>query len=112
MTAYEMRISDWSSDVCSSDLVGPFHDGREIAGQLRLHGRRDRLYFVIDARIDILRGDGQAIFALQAFVQRFDGLHCLDLILAQNLVSMNPARKAAFPMSRPKLAEEIGRAHV
>src|SRR3546814_1692610 len=23
MTAYEMRISDWSSDVCSSDLPGP-----------------------------------------------------------------------------------------
>src|SRR3546814_580061 len=23
-TAYEMRISDWSSDVCSSDLLGPF----------------------------------------------------------------------------------------
>src|SRR3546814_5019677 len=22
-TAYEMRISDWSSDVCSSDLFGP-----------------------------------------------------------------------------------------
>src|SRR3546814_9162227 len=22
-TAYEMRISDWSSDVCSSDLVDP-----------------------------------------------------------------------------------------
>src|SRR3546814_2342178 len=22
-TAYEMRISDWSSDVCSSDLLGP-----------------------------------------------------------------------------------------
>src|SRR3546814_17288481 len=22
-TAYEMRISDWSSDVCSSDLYGP-----------------------------------------------------------------------------------------
>src|SRR3546814_18758883 len=22
MTAYEMRISDWSSDVCSSDLTG------------------------------------------------------------------------------------------
>src|SRR3546814_20109920 len=30
-TAYEMRISDWSSDVCSSDLhhvgVGEVHDG-------------------------------------------------------------------------------------
>src|SRR3546814_6359284 len=23
-TAYEVRISDWSSDVCSSDLVGPW----------------------------------------------------------------------------------------
>src|SRR3546814_13630747 len=23
MTAYELRISDWSSDVCSSDLGGP-----------------------------------------------------------------------------------------
>src|SRR3546814_9699440 len=23
-TAYEMRISDWSSDVCSSDLYDPF----------------------------------------------------------------------------------------
>src|SRR3546814_2507764 len=22
-TAYEMRISDWSSDVCSSDLIAP-----------------------------------------------------------------------------------------
>src|SRR3546814_6203851 len=27
-TAYEMRISDWSSDVCSSDLVGPCADLR------------------------------------------------------------------------------------
>src|SRR3546814_8859447 len=25
-TAYEMRISDWSSDVCSSDLVAGFPD--------------------------------------------------------------------------------------
>src|SRR3546814_2941625 len=26
-TAYEMRISDWSSDVCSSDLADPGHAG-------------------------------------------------------------------------------------
>src|SRR3546814_5034694 len=26
-TAYEMRISDWSSDVCSSDLIEPTADG-------------------------------------------------------------------------------------
>src|SRR3546814_8166845 len=29
-TAYEMRISDWSSDVCSSDLIGAA-DGEEQA---------------------------------------------------------------------------------
>src|SRR3546814_1818775 len=26
-TAYEMRISDWSSDVCSSDLLAAKHSG-------------------------------------------------------------------------------------
>src|SRR3546814_9315205 len=44
-TAYEMRISDWSSDVCSSDLIieifrqqaaeakpGRFQDGHRKAG--------------------------------------------------------------------------------
>src|SRR3546814_5515254 len=29
-TAYEMRISDWSSDVCSSDLVDISDDGVEV----------------------------------------------------------------------------------
>src|SRR3546814_9318969 len=39
-TAYEMRISDWSSDVCSSDLAAQKHD--ELA---RLDGAAfDRAY--------------------------------------------------------------------
>src|SRR3546814_986162 len=29
-TAYEMRISDWSSDVCSSDLLPQFLDADRI----------------------------------------------------------------------------------
>src|SRR3546814_1393702 len=29
-TAYEMRISDWSSDVCSSDLPGNRKDRRAV----------------------------------------------------------------------------------
>src|SRR3546814_5873596 len=40
-TAYEMRISDWSSDVCSSDLVISsvmvFSLGLVTAGALRPH---------------------------------------------------------------------------
>src|SRR3546814_4221330 len=37
-TAYEMRISDWSSDVCSSDLavLGAGHLGRELELQALL----------------------------------------------------------------------------
>src|SRR3546814_7275694 len=30
-TAYEMRISDWSSDVCSSDLTSALPRGRQKA---------------------------------------------------------------------------------
>src|SRR3546814_8350228 len=35
-TAYEMRISDWSSDVCSSDLATPARKPRRSRG--RAHG--------------------------------------------------------------------------
>src|SRR3546814_16250949 len=39
-TAYELRISDWSSDVCSSDLVRA--DGFDRRGDLgHEHHRRD-----------------------------------------------------------------------
>src|SRR3546814_9791833 len=33
-TAYEMRISDWSSDVCSSDLDGQPPAGPDVGGVL------------------------------------------------------------------------------
>src|SRR3546814_10101292 len=32
-TAYEMRISDWSSDVCSSDLLADAQDQPPLVGQ-------------------------------------------------------------------------------
>src|SRR3546814_3181846 len=38
-TAYEMRISDWSSDVCSSDLVLQYRAlGRSRRYTIGLHG--------------------------------------------------------------------------
>src|SRR3546814_3111831 len=49
-TAYEMRISDWSSDVCSSDLVAvgePFRFGGDRAEQV---DQRFRLALVIAAQ--------------------------------------------------------------
>src|SRR3546814_4251302 len=43
-TAYEMRISDWSSDVCSSDLPrGGDRGARQLPAQLdRRRGARSR----------------------------------------------------------------------
>src|SRR3546814_3856270 len=45
-TAYEMRISDWSSDVCSSDLLetAVFHHQLERAGKQKVaHQHRRRI---------------------------------------------------------------------
>src|SRR3546814_6661907 len=53
-TAYGMRISDWSSDVCSSDLGR--HGGGLAAGPLELVGAGDRLDRVGRG----LRGPGHA----------------------------------------------------
>src|SRR3546814_1527174 len=37
-TAYEMRISDWSSDVCSSDLAGIIAFSKSVAREIGSRG--------------------------------------------------------------------------
>src|SRR3546814_5239896 len=49
-TAYEMRISDWSSDVCSSDLLD-VTGGRQLAQLFK--PRTDRLVIEIFALVGI-----------------------------------------------------------
>src|SRR3546814_10907271 len=64
-TAYEMRISDWSSDVCSSDLGhAADHDDFVDLGSLeagiperRLAGRDGALDQLVDQRLEL--GPGQ-----------------------------------------------------
>src|SRR3546814_7449763 len=54
-TAYEMRISDWSSDVCSSDLAGHRADAR------RRRGHHDRAAAAPgDLRHDVLHAQPHA----------------------------------------------------
>src|SRR3546814_20436024 len=45
-TAYEMRISDWSSDVCSSDLYDGF-----VVDKVARYGVRQRARLLADAGI-------------------------------------------------------------
>src|SRR3546814_2665074 len=53
-TAYEMRISDWSSDVCSSDLPGePGLDPRLQRGRQWPHRHAFAQHFQGDALTDI-----------------------------------------------------------
>src|SRR3546814_8932463 len=48
-TAYEMRISDWSSDVCSSDLLVVMPLGYLLYGALRSGPpRSDEAHFTLD----------------------------------------------------------------
>src|SRR3546814_7116930 len=48
-TAYELRISDWSSDGCSSDL-GSAHTRRAGVNTLVTRGGDDRYFFGYPAR--------------------------------------------------------------
>src|SRR3546814_12201888 len=53
-TAYEMRISDWSSDVCSSDLIGGLvagaSKGEGLGNKFLSHIREvDAIVFVLRA---------------------------------------------------------------
>src|SRR3546814_2111338 len=53
-TAYELRISDWSSDVCSSDLAETGSGKTEAAlwrfARLFAEGKVDGLYFAVPTR--------------------------------------------------------------
>src|SRR3546814_5849184 len=78
-TAYEVRISDWSSDVCSSDLIGGF---RPVPGQ----------FGVEPGRPGVAKGA-----AVASFLQRVDGDEAqfgqVDRILNE-AVAVGQARKA------------------
>src|SRR3546814_7911052 len=71
-TAYEMRISDWSSDVCSSDLELLLEKGYEV------HGIKRRASLFNTQRVDHIYQDPHELHA--RFV-----LHYGDLTDSSNL---------------------------
>src|SRR3546814_10379996 len=52
-TAYEMRISDWSSDVGSSDLLQLHHVEREVQRDLDGFGRQALVVVDIDIGLEL-----------------------------------------------------------
>src|SRR3546814_7725402 len=66
-TAYEMRISDWSSDVCSSDL--DVEERAQLFGAARVAQLAQRL------RLDLANALAGDVELLADFFQRVVGVH-------------------------------------
>src|SRR3546814_9635552 len=110
-TAYELRISDWSSDVCSSDLPellsGPGHrtpvPGDDRAGQGIGRGRlglADHL-LEVTAGIDVHGEDRAEVLGAEHLVARVGPDH-----------HSGPNEPADRVVIRPARVHEIGSANV
>src|SRR3546814_8398074 len=75
-TAYEVRISDWSSDVCSSDLVLQVHQFLDHGEDVLAAQRRHRILGIqAQAHVQLDAADRRQVIAFaikeQAAEQRF-----------------------------------------
>src|SRR3546814_15736975 len=99
-TAYEMRISDWSSDVCSSDLADLLGEPIDFARDRAVH--RDTQPLARAVAVDILALGRAAPFA-DPGRQHFRARQILVAILVEEFVDL---------VGTPEIAlEPVGRAH-
>src|SRR3546814_11339502 len=68
-TAYEMRISDWSSDVCSSDLLIPFADSVGASETFSFSAATDAGYLDLENALENL---GQGYGGVGALGTNYD----------------------------------------
>src|SRR3546814_5825474 len=92
-TAYEMRSSDWSSDVCSSDLGGqysrPERQGRDVAFADRAQAKDEAAASCGDSRLVGVRHDAgiEQRGCFEAVLMKKVGADELTLRLREALVS-------------------------
>src|SRR3546814_15976106 len=90
-TAYEMRISDWSSDVCSSDLMGKIeHEHDRIRG-----------FIMVSPYIS---KDGETSFA--PFVRNFQ--NCPMIVVNNERLSSSEDRKSVVSGKSVSVRVDIG----
>src|SRR3546814_1794876 len=117
-TAYEMRISDWSSDVCSSDLPVQPPGAVRVGGFGGIAGLSD---YLVREKIDLVL-DATHPFAEQMARHAFEACRALGLPRAKlvrppwspspgDRWTMMPSVAAAAVFLRFHPAQ-IGRAHV
>src|SRR3546814_4108005 len=101
-TAYEMRISDWSSDVCSSDLAPAFAE-QSTEAEMLVTGIK-----VVDLLAPYARGGKIGLFG---------GVGVGKTVLIQELINNVAKTHGGYSMfagvgERTREGNEIGRAHV
>src|SRR3546814_5038537 len=117
-TAYEMRISDWSSDVCSSDLRA-----ERIDRLLELLALRARHLFLMMPPVEETPerqqrsddGDDHPNTIAAREIGEFVAAKLLVHLAEENLVGRGLGRQRGSPRSserRGHYPREIGRAHV
>src|SRR3546814_9908883 len=107
-TAYEMRISDWSSDVCSSDLHAL---GVVVVGEAEVVARRQPVVVKAPQPVECLHLDHRSI-SLQGRRARHRPLSSRYLCLV-TWPAWPRSRPRGGPGSAPGQApSQIGRAHV
>src|SRR3546814_4498006 len=116
-TAYEMRISDWSSDVCSSDLHHHSPDCRFVrlsarnAAHERIRAEAQRSQRDLVHAETRRRGEERDRRLLRPYSPLFCGL-CASARISSLRVSASPREQISHVAPRAHQRVKIGRAHV
>src|SRR3546814_10010030 len=102
-SAYEMRISDWSSDVCSSDL------GTTNSNNYAIDTARPTATIVV---ADTALAAGETSTVTITFSEAVNGLTTADFSVANGALSGLASGDGGITWTATFTPTEIGRAHV
>src|SRR3546814_3938042 len=111
-TAYEMRISDWSSDVCSSDLGYCENRPFENLTSTQIALIEMPVTFIGCFRTCEMLGVPVSVRKFHGVITMTIKSLTLSLCIAVTALAASPAVAQVAPEAAPEAAPEIGRAHV